>query len=117
MVAPFHMNEKATIQRRPAGKDAYGRKISNDEPWEDVAVNVWCSVQDVLPSRAERSENGARIGTKQARLRLRKQIPIAADMRVVLNTRGGKVMQVISGPALLDDRAFVECMLEEVGGG
>lgn len=117
MAAPFKLNERATIQQRPAGKDAYGRKASNSDAWLNVAANIWCNVQDVLPSRAEKSENGARVASKQARFRIRKQILIAADMRVVLHGRGDKMMQVISGPALLDDKTHVECMLEEVGNG
>lgn len=117
MAAPVRLNERCTIQQRPAGKDAYGRKVSNAGAWLDVAVNVWCEVQDVLPSRGEQSENGVKTASKQARFRLRKQILIAADMRVVLHGRGGKIMQVIAGPALLDDKTHVECMLEEVGSG
>ena len=115
MVAPFQLNEKATLQQRSVARDEqYGRKT---ETWSNVAERVWCSVQDALPSRAERSENGARVGTRQARFRIRKQIPIAADTRVVLHGRGDRVMQVIAGPALLDDQTHVECMLEEVGNG
>lgn len=117
MTVPFRLDERATIQRRPDTKDAYGRKAANTAAWEDVAVNIWCNVQDVLPSRAEKSENGARTASKQSRFRVRRQIMIAADMRVVLHGRGGKVMQVIAGPALLDDRDHVECMIEEVGNG
>ena len=118
MAAPVRLNERATVQQPPEGKDpTYGRKPAAGAPWPTVAENIWVEVQDVLPSRAEQTTNGARVATKQARLRLRKQIPIAADMRVVLHGRGGRVMQVISGPALLDDRLHNECMLEEIGNG
>ncbi|WP_442920733.1 phage head completion protein [Massilia sp. DD77] len=118
MVSPFKLNERATIQQRPIARDSlYGRKVGNAGEWATVAERVWCNVQDVLPSRAESSNNGARVGTRQARFRVRKQILITADMRVVLHGRGERVMQVVAGPALLDDRMHVECMLEEVGNG
>ncbi|MGI4717210.1 MAG: phage head completion protein [Janthinobacterium lividum] len=117
MAAPVRLNERATVQKPPAARDGYGRKALASGDWPAVAENIWVEVQDVLPSRAEQSENGVRKASKQARLRLRKQIPIAADMRVVLHGRGDRIMQVIAGPALLDDKTHVECMLEEIGNG
>jgi len=118
MAAPVRLNERATVQKPPEGKDpTYGRKPAASAPWPAVAENIWVEVQDVLPSRAESTTNGVKRAAKQARLRLRKQIAIAADMRVVLHGRGDRVMQVIAGPALLDDRTHNECMLEEIGNG
>lgn len=114
-MATVRLNERATIERRVAEQDPlYGTPT---QTWTAVASRIWVEVQDVLPSRAESTENGARLGVKRARLRLRMQIPITADSRVVLHTRGDRVMQVISGPALLDDKLHVECMIEEVGNG
>lgn len=115
MAAPVRLSERATVQQQSAGRDStYGRKT---ETWASVAERVWVEVQETLPSRAERTEGGAKVATQQARLRLRRQIPITADSRVILHGRGDRVMQVVSGPALLDDRTHVECMLEEVRNG
>lgn len=116
MTAPVRLNERATLQQPPAARDGYGR-VPAGASWSTVAANIWVEVQDTLPSRSESTSNGVKKATKQARLRLRKQIPIAADMRVVLHGRGDRVMEVISRPALLDDKTHVECMLEEVGSG
>ena len=117
MAAPVRLNERASIQQPPAGRDAYGRKAPASADWPTVAERIWVEVQDVLPSRAERSENGARVAATQARLRLRRQIPITAESRVVLHGRGDRIMQVIAGPAPLDDKTHVECMIEEVRNG
>lgn len=118
MAAPVRLSERATVIKAPQARDAtYGRKQTDTTAWLVVSDRIWVEVQDVLPSRAETSENGVRKVAKQARLRLRRQIPITADMRVVLHGRGDRVMQVISGPALLDDRTHIECMLEEIGNG
>lgn len=111
------LNERASIQQAPPGRDAYGRKVPASGDWPTVAERIWVEVQDVLPSRGEQSENGVRKSARQARLRLRKQIPIAADSRVILHGRGDRIMQVIAGPALLDDKTHVECMIEEVTNG
>lgn len=111
------LNERASIQQPPPGRDAYGRKAPASGDWPTVAEHIWVEVQDVLPSRAEQSEGGVRKASKQARLRLRRQIPIAADSRVVLHGRADRIMQVIAGPALLDDKTHVECMIEEVTNG
>lgn len=115
MVAPFPLNDKVTIQRRVMTKDpAYGTEVQS---WEPVATNIWANVQDVLPSRAERVENGLRYATQSARLRIRKGRVIEPDMRVILHGRGDRPMKIVSGPALLDDRMNVEFMLEGYANG
>lgn len=115
MAALIRLNERATVQQRSASRDpAYGRKT---EAWNAISERIWVEVKDVLPSRAESSEGGVQRSSAQARLRLRRQIPIATGMRVVLHGRGDRVMQVIAGPALLDDRTHIECMIEEIKNG
>lgn len=110
MVAPFSLNDKVTIERRVVARDPqYGTEI---EAWEVVAGNIWANVQDSLPSRAEKTENGLRYATQTARLRIRKGRVIEPDMRVILHGRGNRPMKIVAGPALLDDRMHVECMLE-----
>lgn len=110
---PFRLDEQATIERRTAGRDPdYGTET---EAWEVVAANVWCNAQDMLPSRAESSANGIRTATKQSRFRIQINEAITPDMRVTLHGKGGRLMQIIAGPALLDDRRHMEFMLEEYG--
>lgn len=109
------LNERATIQRRAVGRDPdYGTQV---EAWVTVADRIWCEAQDVLPSRAEKVESGRQVATSQTRFRIRRQIAIGPEMRVILHGKGDRVMQVIAGPAQMDDKTHVECMLEGYGNG
>jgi SPP1 family predicted phage head-tail adaptor len=113
MAAPFMLDTKVTIERKTADQDPdYGTPI---EAWTPVASRIWANVQDVLPSRAERTTNGLQVASQQARLRIRKQHQVTPDMRVILHGRDDKVMQIIAGPALLDDRMHQEFMIEATG--
>lgn len=115
MSAQVRLNERATLQQRVAGRDPeYGTEI---ESWVAVAERIWCEAQDVLPSRAEKVQEGRKVATSATRLRIRKQIAIAPDMRVILHGKGDRIMEVISGPAQLDDKIHVEYMLEGYGDG
>lgn len=116
MAAPFRLDDKVTIERKVKQKDpAYGTEV---EAWEVVALRIWANVQDVLPSRAEATENGLAIAKKPARLRIRKSHIVTSDMRVTLHGRfGERVMQIVAGPALLNDRMHIEMMLEGFGNG
>lgn len=110
MAAPFRLDDKVTIERKTTQRDpVYGTEI---EAWEIVASRIWANVQDVLPSRAEKVSNGLQVGTQQARLRIRKHHQVASTMRVTLHNHGDKIMQIIAGPALMDDRMHQELMLE-----
>lgn len=115
MAAPVRLNERATIQKRTVARDPdYNTEV---EVWVDVAERIWCEAQDVLPSRGEKVQDGRQVAVSATRLRIRKQIAIAADMRVILHGKGDRVMQVVSGPAHLDDKVHVECMLEGYSDG
>jgi head-tail adaptor len=104
------MDEQCTIEQRAVERDPnYGTEV---EGWEVVAAKVWCNAQDVLPSRAESTSNGIRTATKQTRLRIQIDDRITPEMRVTLHGKGDRLMQIISGPAFLDDRRHIEFMLE-----
>lgn len=110
MAAPFKCDEKVTVERRVIGSEPdFGRPV---EQWEVVAARVWANAQDILPSRAETTEQQVRIEVKRTRLRMRANSTITAGMRFVLHGHGDRVMEVISGPALLDDRVHMEFLLE-----
>jgi len=110
MTAPFRLDEQATIERRTVARDPdYGTEI---EAWVPVADHVWANAQDQLPSRAESSANGVATSVTRTRLRIQIDDRITAAMRVVLHGKGDRIMQIIAGPALLDDRRHVEFMLE-----
>lgn len=116
MTAQFRLDDKVTIERKTKARDPeYGTEIDS---WEVVAQRIWANVQDVLPSRGEKVENGLATATQPARLRIRKFHVVTPDMRVTLHGRfGDRVMQITAGPALMDDRMHVECMLEGYANG
>jgi len=110
MTAPFRLDEQVTIEERTVQKDPeYGTEI---EAWASVATAIWANAQDQLPSRGESTSNGVATAVTRTRLRIQNDIGITTAMRVVLHGKGDRVMQIIAGPALLDDRRHVEFMLE-----
>lgn len=106
---PIMCNEKVTIERRVAPDPTYGTPT---DTWEVVASRYWANLQDELPSRGESVTNGLRTNVQRTRLRMRKNPAITTEMRVTLHSRDDRKMQIISGPALLDDRIHCEWMLE-----
>jgi len=113
MTAPFRLDEQVTIEGRTVEKDPdYGTDIEGSEAWVSVADHVWANAQDQLPSRGESTANGVATAVTRTRLRIQTDSRITTAMRVVLHGKGDRIMQIIAGPALLDDRRHVEFMLE-----
>jgi len=113
VTAPFRLDEQVTIEQRTVEKDPdYGTDIEGSEAWLPVAVEVWANVQDQLPSRGESTSNGLTTAATRTRLRIQSDARITTAMRVTLHGKGNRLMQIIAGPALLDDRRHVEFMLE-----
>ena len=77
--------------------------------WALVA-EVAASVQDALPSRAERLADGANSAGRPARVRMRYRADVTPNMRFVM---GGRIMQIIAGPAELGRRDGLEFMVED----
>ncbi|MES2787675.1 MAG: head-tail adaptor protein [Pseudomonadota bacterium] len=110
MVASFRKDEKVTIERLAGTRDpVYNTEI---EAWVVVADRIWANVQDALPGNAEATSNGLRTSLQQTRLRIRSNTEITPKMRVTLHGRGDRVMEIVAGPALLDDRQHAQFMLE-----
>lgn len=113
MTAPYRKDEQVTIERRTAARDPdYGTEIPGDGGWEIVADHIWANVQDQLPSRGETTANGMVTAVTRTRLRIGLDDRITTAMRVTLHGKGNRLMQIVAGPALLDDRRNVEFMLE-----
>lgn len=113
MTAAFRKDEQVTIEQRTATRDPdFGTEIEGAGGWEIVADHVWANVQDVLPSRGESTANGLTNSITRARLRIDVDDRITTAMRVTLHGKGDRLMQIVAGPALLDDRRHVEFMLE-----
>lgn len=115
MATPFKCDEKVTVEQLVGTADAaYGTPVKT---WVVVASRYWANVQDMLPSRAESTEGGLRTAKLQSRLRMPGASTFTAEMRVTLHGHGDRVMQIISGPVLLDDRENYEFLLESYGHG
>jgi len=110
MTAPFRLDEQVTIEQRTKQKDPeYG---TSTEAWVAVADHVWANVQDQLPSRGESTTNGVAMAVTRTRLRIQVDHRITSAMRVILHGKRDRVMEIIAGPAELDDRRHMEFMLE-----
>lgn len=115
MAAPFTCDEQVSIEHLSITNDpVYGTQI---QTWLALHDHFWANVQDVLPSRAETTANGLTVGVTRTRLRIRDAVGADLTMRVVLHSRGDKVMQIILGPARLDDGVHDEFMLEGYSNG
>lgn len=113
MAVAYRKDEQVTIERRTAARDPdYGTEVPGSGGWEIVADHIWANVQDELPSRGEATANGVATSVTRTRLRIEIDTRITTAMRVTLNSRGGRVMQIIAGPAELDNRRDNEFMLE-----
>jgi head-tail adaptor len=77
-------------------------------PWVLVA-EVWADVQDKLLSHGENLADGMNISNRPARVRMRWRADVSADMRLVM---GARVMQIVSEPAEIGNRAGIEFMVE-----
>lgn len=100
------------IERPQADEDLDG---AGSGTWVEVAKDVWCSIDDVLPSKGEKIANGINIATRPARIRMYFRADITGDMRFVETTDGddGRVMQIVSGPAEIGRRDGLEFMVED----
>lgn len=110
MVAPFRCDDQVTIEHDVGvTEDSYGKIIPN---WQPLFTRYWANLQDLLSSRAETTSNGKEQAIQRTRLRMRRNAGITKTMRVKLHSRGDSIMQIIAGPALLDDRLHEEWILE-----
>lgn len=112
MTAPFRLDDQVSIEQRTVARDPdYGTEV---ESWEVLADHIWANVQDQLPSRAESTANGMATAVTRTRLRIQVDPRVTPAMRVTLHGAffRDRVMQIIAGPALLDDCRHVEFMLE-----
>lgn len=104
------LDQRIRIEKMQTTPDAdYGTAVVN---WVAHAT-VWAQVQDVLPSKAEAQPNGLRLTTGPSRIRTRYLAGVTAAMRVVLLTRGDRVLQIVTAPAELGRKEGIEFMAEE----
>lgn len=109
MISARDLDTRIAFERnvRPAGRGKAGQ-----ESWQPIGDPVWAQVRDALPSRSESTDDGLTIATRRARVRLRYRDDITPDMRVV-DLDGGRLMRIVSGPAELGRREWLELMAED----
>lgn len=100
------LNRVLTVEQ-PKSDDSFGGAGSGE--WDFVAT-IYASIEDALPSRAERLATGINMAARPSRVRIRYREDITPDMRFVL---GSRIMQIVSGPAELGNREAMEFMVEE----
>ncbi len=103
---PGKLDRRIRIERPVADAAMDG---AGSGKWKLVAT-CWANVQDVLPSSGESLAGSINMAARPARVRIRYREDITSDMRIVM---GGRIMQIVSGPAELGRRDGVELMVEE----
>lgn len=104
------LDQRIRIEKVLTTSDAdYGTPVVT---WVAHAT-VWAQVQDVLPSKAEAQPNALRLTIGPSRIRTRYLAGVTAAMRVVLLTRGNRVLQIVTAPAELGRKEGLEFMAEE----
>lgn len=103
------LNHRVLVEKKTVTTDPdYGTETVT---WATVA-NLWANVQDVLPSRSEAVKNGLATATSQTRIRMRFRTDIDSTMRMTINRPAPVVYQIISGPAELGRREWMEFVVE-----
>lgn len=104
------LNQRIRIESKQVAIDPdYGTQVIT---WAAFAT-VSAEVREVLPGKAESQANGLRILNRPARVRVRYQAGITSDMRIVLLDRSDRVLQIVSGPAELGRKQWMEMLCEE----
>lgn len=104
------LDRRITIEAKSVAVDPdYGTQTVT---WVAFASRIPAQVQDVLPSKSETAQQGIRIATQPARVRIRYMSGITSDMRVVVHGLSDRMLQIIAGPAELGRREGVEMMCE-----
>lgn len=115
------LDRKIVIEYRSVSTDpVYG---SQEVTWVPLAgylpgspsepVQIAANIQDVLPSRAEGVRLQLELSRNPSRLRIRYRTGIDSSMRVREPARGNQIYQIISGPAELGRREWLEMIIEK----
>lgn len=97
------------LQKNVTRDPVYGTEVDGWTTFAEVSAEV----QDVLPSKAESTDNAIRIENRPARIRTQYIPELTSDMRIVLLDRGDRLMRIVSGPAELGRKSGTEVMAEE----
>lgn len=105
--------DKIRFEVRSGATDSkYGRPAG--DAWVPLR-ETWAEVQDVMPSKllADETVNGLRKARVMSRVRIRYQLGLSSDMRIVEISGQRRTMTIISGPAALGGRRELEFLVEQ----
>ena len=113
-MTPGQLDRRITIQSKTVTQDTdYGTEAIT---WTTFAARISAQVQDVLPSKSESVQQGMRVATRPARVRIRYRTGITSDMRVIVHSAGeltNRTMQITGGPAEIGRHEWIEMTCEE----
>jgi head-tail adaptor len=109
--------DQMVLIERPVADEAFDGAGSGS--WQPVGPE-WVGIVDALPSRSERLGEGINVTARPARIRMRYRGGVTTAMRLVLLRWDGaawvatdRIMQIVSGPAVLGRREGLEFMVED----
>lgn len=105
------MDRRVTLQRQRVVDGGYGPQPV--DIWDPVFSRLPAQVQDMLPSKSEQVQNGARVADRTARVRMRFMRGITSDMRVVVHNDLDELYQISSPPAEIGRREWIEFVITE----
>lgn len=103
-----NLDTRTVIEAKTIARDAVYR--SEVATWTPLAT-VWAEVRDVLPSRAEATQQGLTQARNQTRVRIRYRTDVNSSMR--LRFGNGRLLQIIGGPAEIGRHEWLEMLCEE----
>jgi len=103
------LNTRCRVEYQVNSTDpTYGTPVTS---WA-LLDELWCGIQDAMPSRAESVRNGLETARNQTRWRARFRNDIDSTMSIVIMRADSVRYQIIGGPAELGNHDGIECMLE-----
>lgn len=104
------LDRRIRIEYKVSTQDAnYGTEVIT---WTEFAT-VWAQIQEVLPSKGESQIEAIRIAERPAKVRIRYLAGVTSDMRVVYLDRSNRLMKILTPPAEIKRRAFLEFMASD----
>lgn len=105
-----NLDRRITIEQKSITQDPnYGTEVI---AWTVVASRIPAQVQDALPSKSETTKDALRMATQPSRVRIRYRSDITSDMRITVHGSSDRIMQIVSGPAEIGRREWLEMMVE-----
>lgn len=114
-VTMVDLDRRITVERKSVSQNSdYGTESIT---WTPFASRIAAQVQDILPKTSESVQQGIRISTRPALVRIRYIAGITSDMRIVVHGATDRIMQIIDGPAEIGRRDGIEMKCEEYSTG